>query len=377
MWEQIVEFFQGFGSTSDWPARWRCGYWSDFHGWMYIIADLMIWLAYFLIPLVILRYALRRKNIQFYKAYLLFAAFILLCGATHFLDALMFWVPLYRVNAVVRLITGIVSLITVYHLIKLLPIASKLRTTAELEAEISQRERAEHQLEAANRKLAESNKGLEAFAYVASHDLQEPLRKIKTFSTFMQERSKLDETGITYMNKIVESTDRMSRLIEDVLSLSSLKEDVEMKVLDPNRPINNALQDLELKISERNAVVRVEELPKIKGNEAYLTQLFFNLINNAIKFTEKQPVITISGEQKDGMVLIRVSDNGIGIPEEHQQKIFEAFSRLHARHVYEGTGIGLAICKKIIDIHDGEISVQSKEGEGTTFVLKFQWAFKG
>jgi len=375
MWDQVVEFFQGFGSTSEWPARWHCGYWSDFHGWMYILSDLMIWLAYFLIPLVIIRYAIRRKNVQFYKAYILFAAFILLCGTTHFLDALMFWVPVYRVNAVVRLITGIVSLFTVYHLIKLLPTAFKLRTTAELEAEIQQRKKAEFELELTNKKLLESNKGLEAFAYVASHDLQEPLRKIKTFSTFMQEKSKLDEAGESYLEKIIESSERMSRLIEDVLSLSSLKEDIEMKVLDPNRPINNALQDLELKIKERNAVVNVDELPKIRGNESYLTQLFLNLISNAIKFSEKTPVINITGGQKGDFIQIKVSDNGIGIPEEHQKKIFDVFSRLHPRHIYEGTGIGLAICKKIVDIHKGEMQVESKPGEGTTFTISFRWAF--
>ncbi len=375
MWEQIVEFFQGLGSTSKWPARWHCGYWSDFHGWMYIISDLMIWLAYFLIPLVIVRYALKRKNVQFYKAYILFAAFILLCGTTHFLDALMFWVPVYRINAVVRLITGIVSLFTVYHLIKLLPTAFKLRTTADLEAEIQQRKKTELQLEAANLQLEQSNKGLEAFAYVASHDLQEPLRKIKTFSTFIQGKSKLDEAGATYLEKIIESSERMSRLIEDILSLSSLKQDVEMKVLDTNRPIDNALKDLELKIAEKKATITVDELPKIEGNEGYLTQLFVNLIGNALKFSEKPPVIHVTGKAQNGYVKIKISDNGIGIPEEHQRKIFEAFSRLHPRHVYEGTGIGLAICKKIVDIHKGGIQVQSTPGEGTTFIISFKWAF--
>lgn len=375
MWDQVKEFFSGFMSTSDWPARWKCGYWSDFHGWLYIISDLMIWLAYFLIPLVILKYALKRKNIQFYKAYVLFAAFILLCGTTHFLDAVMFWVPVYRLNAAVRFITGVVSLVTVYHLIKLLPEAFKLKTSAELQAEIEQRIGAENKLEESNRKLVEANKGLEAFAYVASHDLQEPLRKIKTYSTIIQERSQLDESVMNYFHKINDASDRMRTLIDDVLALSSLTTDVEMKTLDPNKPINNALKDLELKIQEKGALIEVDELPKIRGNEAYLTQLFLNIISNAIKFSEKQPVIKITSTESNGWVLIKITDNGIGIAEEDIEKIFGAFNRLHPRHVYEGTGIGLAICKKIIDIHGGSISVESSLGKGTTFLISLPWAF--
>jgi len=375
MWDQIKEFFSGFTSVSDWPARWRCGYWSDFHGWLYIISDLMIWFAYFMIPLVIIRFALKRKNIQFYKAYVLFAAFILLCGTTHFLDAVMFWIPVYRVNAAVRFLTGVVSLITVYHIIKILPEAFKLKTSAELQAEIEQRIDAEDRLEESNKKLLEANKGLEAFAYVASHDLQEPLRKIKTYSTIIQERTELDESVMIYFNKINEASDRMRALIDDVLALSSLNTSVEMTTLDPNKPIDNALKDLEIKIQEKQALIQVDQLPKISGNEAYLTQLFLNIISNALKFTEKQPVIRITGTENKGSVLIKIADNGIGIAEEDIEKIFGAFNRLHPRHVYEGSGIGLAICKRIIDIHHGSIFVESTVGKGTTFLISLPWAF--
>lgn len=375
MWKQIREFFAGITSSDRWPARWHCGYWSDFHGWMYIISDLMIWLAYFTLPLVILRYVLQRKNLRFYKVYILFAAFILLCGTTHFLDAVMFWVPMYRLSAVVRLVTGIVSLVTVYYVVRMMPQASKLKTTAELEAEIQHREHAEKKLAQVNHKLSEANKGLAAFAYVASHDLQEPLRKIRTFASFMRERSTLDESGSMYLDKINEASERMSRLIEDVLSLSALRTDVETAILDPNKAIQNAINDLELKIAEKKAVIHVEPIPKIIGNEGYLTQLFLNLLGNALKFNERQPEIRITSTQENNMVYIRVADNGIGIPEHEIEKVFGAFNRLHARHVYEGTGIGLAICKKIVEIHGGELTAQSRLGEGTTFTIALPWAF--
>ena len=131
--DEIKDFFSGLFDTSLWSARWQCGYWSDFHGWLYIVSELLIWIAYFLIPLIILNYFLKKKtSLRFNKAYIYFAAFILLCGSTHFLDALMFWVPMYRLNALVRIVTAMVSLATVYHLIKILPEAFQQKTNVEL-----------------------------------------------------------------------------------------------------------------------------------------------------------------------------------------------------------------------------------------------------
>src|SRR5687767_3232988 len=175
--KEIDEFFRNLFSYDLWPPRWKCGYWSDFHGYIYIASGLLVWVAYFLIPLIIVNYFYKKKaTIRFRKVYILFASFILLCGSTHFIDALMFWIPMYRLNAIVRLITGVVSLLTVYHLVKVLPELFKQQTNLELENEIIRRKEVELQ-------LAEANHGLEAFAYIASHDLQEPLRKIKTFTT--------------------------------------------------------------------------------------------------------------------------------------------------------------------------------------------------
>jgi PAS domain S-box-containing protein len=145
MMNQVIDFFKRFFDTSDWPPRWHCGKWTEFHGWLYIISDLLIWSAYFTIPIVILRFVSRKQGIKFEKLYFLFAAFILACGATHFLDALAFWLPAYRVNALVRLITGVISWVTVFYLVKLLPVVFALRTQKELEVEIEQRKSAEEQ----------------------------------------------------------------------------------------------------------------------------------------------------------------------------------------------------------------------------------------
>jgi light-regulated signal transduction histidine kinase (bacteriophytochrome) len=281
----------------------------------------------------------------------------------------MFWVPMYRFNAVVRLMTGIVSLFTVYHLFKVLPDLFKQRTNLELENEIALRLEAE-------RKLEEANIGLQAFAYIASHDLQEPLRKIRTYSSLLNQANahNYDERSKGYADKLTASAERMQALIGDVLSLSTISDEVVLEKVNTHEVIHKAIEDLELKITEKEAVINVSELPAVKGFEAYLTQLFFNLINNAIKFNINTPVVNITGKKQNDRVIIEVADNGIGMSEENYQKVFEAFQRLHSKAEYEGTGIGLAICKKIIQVHHGKISVQSKLGVGTTFYIELESA---
>ena len=149
----IADFFRQLMDSSDWPPRWHCGKWTEFHGWLYIISDLLIWSAYFAIPVVIIKYISRKQDARFVRLYFLFAAFILACGATHFLDAVAFWVPLYRLNALVRLITGIISWITVFYIVKYLPMAVSLRPVKELEQEIEQRQKAEEKFTSLNAEL--------------------------------------------------------------------------------------------------------------------------------------------------------------------------------------------------------------------------------
>ena len=144
--DQVIEFFKKIFDYSDWPPRWHCGKWSDFHGWLYIISDLLIWSAYFTLPLVIIKYITRKKDAEFVKLYFLFAAFILACGATHFLDAVSFWIPLYRVNGLLRFVTGVISWVTVFYVIRYLPVAFSMRSQKTLQDEIEQRKRIENEL---------------------------------------------------------------------------------------------------------------------------------------------------------------------------------------------------------------------------------------
>ncbi|OLY92099.1 hypothetical protein SAMN05444008_106112 [Cnuella takakiae] len=523
---QAFDFFRKLLDTSDWPPRWHCGKWTEFHGWLYIISDLLIWSAYFAIPLIILKFVSRRSKARFVRAYFLFAAFILACGSTHLLDAITFWYPAYRLNALVRLITGVVSWATVFYMIRIMPEAMTLKSNEELEKEVQERRKVESELRFANQQLetaqAIANMGnwqwdiasdkvtwsvklyeifgqekgteinfesylqyihpddrdrvsnlvkealrtthfpsfyhriqqdtgpekiilakgevlvneagrvigmvgtaqdvtdqqkaqqdliektqalevtnteLQRFAYVASHDLQEPLRKILTFASLLQKESfgTFDERSALYIQKIVQSTGRMQHLIEDILQFSSIKDKKQGFIpLDLNAVLQQVLSDMEVMIEQSGAEITWKDLPKVEGNPSQLGQLLQNLLTNAIKFVKpgEAPRIEIFCEQLNAaaleqdpsfraylsvlqvseplwqqidFVLVHVRDHGIGFDMAYYDKVFEIFQRLHPGHEYGGTGIGLAICKRIIENHHGFISAQSKEGQGATF----------
>ncbi|MBD0288176.1 MAG: PAS domain-containing protein, partial [Flavisolibacter sp.] len=425
--EQVLDFFQKLFDTADWPPRWHCGNWTDFHGWFYIISDLLIWSAYFAIPLIILKFISNKVNARFVRLYFLFAAFILVCGSTHLLDAITFWFPAYyRLNALVRFITGVVSWATVFQLIRILPVAMSLKTHDQLEREINERRKAEEELKISNKQLNEAqeiarmghwewdvatnkvtwseglykvyglderngelsydtflacvhpddqnlvnrsiqeafetkrfqsyihriqledgttktlqakgevitdeegkivkmigtgqditeqqkaqqqllekthelentNLELERFAYIASHDLQEPLRKILTFASLLEKESApvLSEKSKMFVEKIVQSSTRMQKLIDDILQFSSLKAmEGDFMPVDLSAVLDQVRSDLEVAIEQNGARIQTGTLPVIEAIPSQMGQLFQNLISNAIKFRkeEESPFIKI------------------------------------------------------------------------------------
>ncbi len=233
-----------------------------------------------------------------------------------------------------------------------------------------ERERAQRELAQKVEELARSNRELEQFAYVASHDLQEPLRMVAAYTQLLGEkyRGKLDEQADKYIYYAVDGAKRMQTLIQDLLAFSRAGRGTERSLTDGRIAVEQALSNLTAAIRESHAEVKFDHLPVVLANHSLLVQLFQNLVGNAIKFRGiDTPLIQITAEQEAGQWIFTVADNGIGMAPEYLEDVFIIFKRLHTREEYPGNGIGLSICRKIVEQHGGRISVTSQEGQGSTF----------
>lgn len=241
----------------------------------------------------------------------------------------------------------------------------------ELEEEIIRRKKIEKKLKRTLKELARSNRELEQFAYVASHDLQEPLRMISSFTQLLEERygNKLDEDAREFVEYIVDGANRMQQLIQDLLVYSRVTtRGKEFTETDANSALGEARANLNKAIEDSNAVVRNDELPTVMADRMQLVRLFQNLIKNAIEFSgDSAPNIYISAREKGNEWIFSVKDNGIGIEPEYREKIFKIFQQLRDVDKIHGTGIGLSICRRIVERHGGKIWVESEPGEGSTF----------
>jgi len=242
---------------------------------------------------------------------------------------------------------------------------------AELEKLESVRERAEEDLKATLKDLERSNKELEQFAYVASHDLQEPLRMVASYVQLLERRykDKLDSDAHEFIAYAADGASRMQSMINDLLDYSRVGTGGKtFEKTDCAHVCSQAIVNLQGAIEESGAVVTQNNLPTVKADETQLIQLFQNLIDNAIKFRGKEsPHVHVAAKKKGEEWLFFVQDNGIGIDPQYAERIFVIFQRLHNRRKYSGTGIGLAICMRIAERHGGRIWVESKPGKGSTF----------
>jgi PAS domain S-box-containing protein len=228
------------------------------------------------------------------------------------------------------------------------------------------------ELRAQREALVESNRELEQFAYVASHDLQEPLRMVASFTQLLAKRygDALDEDARDYIRFAVDGANRMQRLIQDLLSYARVgSRGRELTPISLSGPLADALVALQTVIRETGAMIVQRDLPVVRGDRGQLMQLFQNLIGNAIKFrrADEPPRIAVSTTHANGEWVIAVRDNGIGIEARYFERVFTIFQRLHAQHEYPGTGIGLPLCKRIVNRHGGRIWLESEPGAGTTF----------
>jgi len=398
----VTGFFTNLFQTDSWPARWQCGSWSDFHGWLYISSDVLIWAAYFIIPLMLGYFVHRRSiDIPFKSIFLLFMGFILACGLTHLIDAIIFWWPGYRLSALIRFATALVSWGTVIALVKVIPTALELKSPETLqrmvkekikeledlnqalqlrEAEIQKmNETLEKKVDERTRELQKSNvelrsvnKELESFCSSMSHDLRTPLRAVHGFSQALIEDYKetIDEVGQKYLSKITSGTVRMGQLIDDLLFLSRVsRAEVERTDINLSVMVRKIFDEL----NQGKAIISVKDNVWGNGDQRLVRAALECLISNAIKYSkeEKTPHIEFGEEEQYGKRLFYIKDNGIGFDMMYSNKLFVPFQRLHHKTAFEGTGIGLATVKRIMLKHDGDIWVEAAEGEGATFYFTF------
>lgn len=240
--------------------------------------------------------------------------------------------------------------------------------------EITARKQAEEKLRIYAERLESSNRELQDFASVAAHDLQEPLRKIQAFGDRLNTRfaDHLTQEGRDFLQRMLSSAQRMRRLIDDLLTFSRVATAGKpFESVDLNSVLQGVLSDLEYRIEQEGAQIEITSLPTLDADASQMGQLFLNLLSNALKFhaKDRKPQIQISAEQRGGRCLLSVQDNGIGFDEKYLEKIFTIFQRLHGRHEYEGTGVGLAVCRKIVERHGGSLTAKSQIGQGSRFII--------
>jgi PAS domain S-box-containing protein len=246
-----------------------------------------------------------------------------------------------------------------------------------LEKEIKRSQRIERELQIYSKNLARSNQELQDFAYVASHDLQEPLRKIQAFGDLLESEYKEGlGDGAEYLNRMRSAASRMSILIQDLLAFSRVStKPQDIKQVDLNVVVEEVVSDLETSISEKSGKVTIGKLPAVWADSTHMRQLFQNLIGNALKFHRPgvPPEVTVDVQphaKNDTCYEIHVKDNGIGFDEKYLDRIFSVFQRLHGKDAYDGTGIGLAVCRKIVERYGGKIDAKSQPGSGSMFIIK-------
>jgi PAS domain S-box-containing protein len=251
--------------------------------------------------------------------------------------------------------------------------------------DITERKQAEQQLKALSENLARSNQELEQFAYVASHDLQEPLRMVASFTQLLAQRykDKLDQDAKDFIGYAVDGANRMQRLIQDLLEYSRVTTRGQPPAaLDAHDALGEAVRNLQAAIQEAGALVTNDELPWVLGDHTQIVQVLQNLVGNGIKFHKpgEPPRVHLSAErdlERPDFWTFRVTDNGIGIELRHFERLFVIFQRLHGKQEYPGTGIGLAMCKRIVERHGGKIWIESEVGKGTTIVFTLPSAERG
>lgn len=372
--EKVREFISFILGMEYWPARWYCGIWTPIHGWTYILSSILIGLAYFAIPVVLYQFVRKRNDLPFARIFWLFILFILACGTTHFIDAAIFWFPVYRFSALMLSLTAIISWVAVMGLWKVLPQALVLKSPSQLTAIIEERTR---ELEASNQALRKANQDMDTFVYAASHDLKSPINNMEGLLWLVQEE--ISEGRLPDLELITRIQDCATRVQQSITSLT----DVVRMQKTPFEDVESlAFEDLIHEIQLENEQLFTQREARffldLGARELYfsrtgLKSILYNLIINAVKYTppERTPEIRISTRKQPQKLVLEVSDNACGIDlARHREKLFKLFKRLNTQ--VEGSGIGLYFIKELVERSGGNIEVESTLGAGSTFRICFK-----
>lgn len=395
------------------PPHGHCYLWNDKLVALHVISDVLITLSYFTIPIALVYLVKKRDDLHFNYMFILFGVFIFACGLTHLVNIYNVWYGAYWLSGTIKLITAVASVGTAILVWPLVPKALALPSNEtlrkvnvrlqeesernlaqkqELEllshqlqnlveertAEVDELNRVKAELERRNHELAESNEALQHFTYIASHDLKEPLRTITSMGELLDNSlaGRTSEQESQMINFVTIAASRMTILIDDLRSYTVVGSNNE-QFSDTNMDeiVDNVLSDLSVRIAEIGTDVNKSPLGQAMLIAPQFQQLMSNLISNAVKFSARSqsPQISIGrlDDVAENEIGLYVRDNGIGIDPRCRSKIFGVFERLNNREEFEGTGIGLAICKKIIDRHGGRIEVGGESGKGTEFRVIF------
>ena len=381
----MLDFFQNL-FKSDFMPHGFCYRWNPEVLWLHLSSDALIALSYYLIPMGLFYLVWKRRDLayEYYWIVLLFSIFIFSCGTTHLMQIWTLWHGTYRLEGLLKALTAVSSFLTALLFLRIIPRALKLPSAAQLsdlnaalESRVQERTAelaaANAALEGLNLTLRRANEDLNRFAYSASHDLQEPIRMVAIYSELLNRRigEALDEKAQRYMAFVTDGAARMEALVKGLLSYAQIghQQPSHRASVDSSVVFLEVLKVLEPKIQECGANVTAGALPVVPIAEVHLTQLLQNLLSNSLKYRhpDRPPIVSLGAKDEGSYWQFCVEDNGIGIEPKYREYVFGLFKRLHANHRFEGSGIGLSICERVVDLYGGRIWVESPAGEGSRF----------
>ncbi len=382
---EISDFFSNLFSADNFPARWHCGRWTSFHGWLYIISSILIALAYFSIPLILYSLIKRTKNkLPFLRIFWLFLLFILACGVTHVFDAVMFWYPVYRVSAIALFVTAVVSWLAVFGLYRVVPQALALKSPLMLENIIKERtdelKKTNETLKKANIQLKKSEeitqrlvKQKDDFLNIVSHELKTPVTSLKAYTQIlsMQENEDSEERKIMYAKMDIQ-IGKLTVLINDLIDTTKLDEGIlvyKKEQMNLSEVLIETTEEMQRTTPTHTILLKENEPIEVIGDKERIEQVINNFLTNAVKYSPDSELIIVRLYKENNMAVCSVQDFGIGIPADQYDEIFKKFYRGTSENLYTfpGMGLGLHIVKDIITRHNGKIWLESEEGKGSTF----------